>query len=872
MSKRKNVQETTKKPKFAKDKECTKKAKTEKQEHPKKRKTVEVKEKHTKKPKNAEDKECDKAKTEKKEHTKKRKTVEVKENTAKNPKTQEKENHTKTEEKEKPAKQCKTGSESIVTVCKSLKKALHWKLGPRRIKQFINFTQKFALTISHLRRDVTLFANGLVLHCIANGIPFHLDANLIQQFFKECMAAVIKRKDVKFNVKAKASDEKSHNTNAVLAYSKVWNKHVPESWNYQTEFKVMSTFKDSVARELATITLNSLFVPFFNRQRSALRQELYQQGLNHYVATSVVRLINSPKSSHKASIARIRDKRRQKYLQTPEIQTIVERHQEIINPKNNHITELVLQKDPTRVVRYYNFLAIFNQSLCAQASNESDSSDDENDENDDQLHTDVKQDKQDDKQCNETKQRPPRCRSFSLLPITNYAMSAFLISNKGLNSIVKKLGWFDLFYPEYDPEGTEKKDPEPPWHRVFLTRVRGKNNRFTFASFITTDGVKASMPFSKRVSNRESNIWQQGRGICKDVDESVRLAPTDVTMRVVGVDPGRKQLVTIYDPKRPHDLNELYIPPASEDTKANFRSFSKKQYYHSCKLFVTRRRMQFWDSEATPKIRNSLRIMSQQVFKTGDVKQFHRSLQQRALIDKDLWTHFATQRSRKLRFLHYQHRQKTLDKICKLIMEDQNRDQRADIVVAYGNGKFPTSAKGQPAGPLGAIPKRLKSVAKVIMVDEHRTSKVCSNCTLGEMMGERFDEVKRCKRGAEFKKNREKYCNVRCPKPEFTESLGVQRRWWRQQVCDHYHQRSSPNHCGVLTCSQVGQLAAPFAMGLTQQQRKSCDYKFRNRDKNAARNITRCLLDALQGIPRHEMLQRTCLLSNPSGGNLTDTI
>ena len=54
--------------------------------------------------------------------------------------------------------------------------------------------------------------------------------------------------------------------------------------------------------------------------------------------------------------------------------------------------------------------------------------------------------------------------------------------------------------------------------------------------------------------------------------------------------------------------------------------------------------------------------------------------------------------------------------------------KREEVVVAYGAGRFPSSMKGMCAVPVRKFLKQLRRYVTVVLVDEFRTSRVCSKC------------------------------------------------------------------------------------------------------------------------------------------------
>ncbi|KAI9092619.1 hypothetical protein DFS34DRAFT_696937 [Phlyctochytrium arcticum] len=80
------------------------------------------------------------------------------------------------------------------------------------------------------------------------------------------------------------------------------------------------------------------------------------------------------------------------------------------------------------------------------------------------------------------------------------------------------------------------------------------------------------------------------------------------------------------------------------------------------------------------------------------------------------------------RFYTYIRRQKALHSIALRVKGPENSNKpRNEIVIAFGAGQF-AATKGRRGAPTKTIIKALNMDMTVVMVDEHRTSKVCFKC------------------------------------------------------------------------------------------------------------------------------------------------
>ncbi|KAK9485714.1 hypothetical protein V1527DRAFT_451939 [Lipomyces starkeyi] len=105
--------------------------------------------------------------------------------------------------------------------------------------------------------------------------------------------------------------------------------------------------------------------------------------------------------------------------------------------------------------------------------------------------------------------------------------------------------------------------------------------------------------------------------------------------------------------------------------------------------------------------------------------KMHLFLQGRGL-DRDLDVHsmettFPTSETAQVaQYLHH----KALHGICMRI-KGNKQAKKEDVVVAYGAGQFGSTMNGRRAAPVKKLRKHRRYVT-VVLVDEHRTSRVCS--------------------------------------------------------------------------------------------------------------------------------------------------
>ena len=92
-----------------------------------------------------------------------------------------------------------------------------------------------------------------------------------------------------------------------------------------------------------------------------------------------------------------------------------------------------------------------------------------------------------------------------------------------------------------------------------------------------------------------------------------------------------------------------------------------------------------------------------------------------------LYEHY--QKMRPARWKTYKYEQKALHELCQRV-KGYRKIKKSDIIVALGAAKF-GPMRGKRAPPTEKVRRALKREVTVVMVNEHRTSRTCSNlCAL----------------------------------------------------------------------------------------------------------------------------------------------
>jgi hypothetical protein len=174
--------------------------------------------------------------------------------------------------------------------------------------------------------------------------------------------------------------------------------------------------------------------------------------------------------------------------------------------------------------------------------------------------------------------------------------------------------------------------------------------------------------------------------------------------RVVGVDPGFTDVVTISEKDRPP------------------KRFSSAEYYERALFFRSVRKTRRWNEDTLED------VSSLPSSKTSDIEKLESHCRRYIEALPRITSHRATKGYRAMRFTRYIYRAKAIDAICDRIAP---RDGRFSVVM-FGdwNGGHGSPVSRKTCGPLQEIKFRLRASPHVDLrsVDEFRSSVTCSTC------------------------------------------------------------------------------------------------------------------------------------------------
>ena len=792
------------------------------------------------------------------------------------------------------------------TICLSL----HHSLNPERTEEekkfFISKITELVHTFSRLRHETSLYANYVALCSIENpkSFPLSLSQDNLPLFFYHCMDRVMginlktrkskkeKKKDKKEIAKEidKANEMKTLNK---LNWPRTSNGYngLPD---YQIALTDLKRLKDSIANQMTTMTHNSFFLSFFQRQKNALLT-LY----SIKITWKIIRCINSKldelssilstweknfkkkeernqiKPSKKLQKSLEEDKEIlelfQESKETSVVWKLIFEHRTIINRENKKITQTYLKTHEHFVLSYYVHLMKMIETErikridLHEKSNQSVDSQ-EKDSGDDKKKIIYKR----------------KLKSFSLLPIHGYSPLSLPLDSSRFATFIKWLIKRNGWKKTWKALPTNRNLWWKHWFNLDDNKVIRNSKDSVFAGSITTNGVKVSFLFSsQKIPTIQEEKRQQDdllhkaqlKSKSKKKIKEEKKKSKKVTMakkeekiyltkaqkanersnvllewqlnefpqavyekrfhNIQGVDPGGINIVTIFDLKT-----------------QQVRCFTKRRYYHECKMNVVQKRAKYHvhkECEINPKFKKAFEISTKHSWKVPNSKEFLSRWKNHIPYENAMWAFYGKKMWSKWKFLTYQWKQKTLDSICRLITNtEKGVKSNEEILVGYGAARFKTSMKGQKPGPLSCITRHLatKPHVTIVMIDEFNTSQTCTkadtdekNCLekLKKYRSTRT-ERKRKKEGKKDTKIEEKKISIQRERKEKEKSdRKLQRRSKLENTLYQQRRRKKVQYAKRLKYDYSVVTNKPVYSILTCPSCKKCA----NRDEIASENISR---------------------------------
>ena len=231
------------------------------------------------------------------------------------------------------------------------------------------------------------------------------------------------------------------------------------------------------------------------------------------------------------------------------------------------------------------------------------------------------------------------------------------------------------------------QDAHNNWRQVFDVAKYGDR----FRCYLETDTTAVSILVTKPTLPSTQTDWDT----------------IDITGKVVvGLDPGRRDLFNTCD------------------SRERVSSCSTKEYRAMAGFIKNRRKLKGWLRRA-PHIQHLTNDLptSRTSSKDAFLIHCHSAISEYPA----LHDFFGAPRFRNLAFSNYVGKQKALSKLCRRIIGKIKDWFHADVMVAFGGGRFSSSSRGHATGPIKQLFHQLKRRCITKYVSEFRTSQVCAD-------------------------------------------------------------------------------------------------------------------------------------------------
>ena len=217
---------------------------------------------------------------------------------------------------------------------------------------------------------------------------------------------------------------------------------------------------------------------------------------------------------------------------------------------------------------------------------------------------------------------------------------------------------------------------------LHVPKVQGKGKLFTCT--VDSDGLVVNVHF-----NRPKH--QQ-----LDVTETQNLKGK----RVLGIDPGRSNIMTVVEEKRPGVYKHFVL--------------TRRQYYAEAGIFKAREQSNCWNST----IQSELNQLTKCSPKSTRLSVFLEYLGVLAKVRASLWNEYTKKRWQEQRFRLYGGKKRVFANFLNRLEPSEN------TIIAYGSAKFQPGGQGELSVPTSRSFKECSYRFKVVPIDEFRTSKI----------------------------------------------------------------------------------------------------------------------------------------------------
>jgi hypothetical protein len=259
------------------------------------------------------------------------------------------------------------------------------------------------------------------------------------------------------------------------------------------------------------------------------------------------------------------------------------------------------------------------------------------------------------------------------------------------------------------------------WHdKLFdFRRLETCNHRYLY--FLRTDGTSVSVTMGRPRPFCNSNSSSSG-GSGTGASEAESVRGLDVEgCAVYGVDPGRRT---------------LFYASASHAKDSEKLWCSNREYRHLLRVQPRQRKVEEWLT------RKDLKefVDNMPSFKVMTSALLEAHIRHCVVRLKDAFKFYGCRcaQYRKFKQNGYYTKRRVLEKLVAKVTKD-----RRNVVLAYGSANVGSCVRGNPPIAAKAFHRQCQQRCKVVLIDEYRTSKVCSACDgdLEQMKGKVQDKA-----------------------------------------------------------------------------------------------------------------------------------
>lgn len=307
-------------------------------------------------------------------------------------------------------------------------------------------------------------------------------------------------------------------------------------------------------------------------------------------------------------------------------------------------------------------------------------------------------------------------RAFSLLPQADYVARHIVLDRKSaFLELLKKAE-----VPGVPTGNWESTAQAEQFHAsVFkIWRLTSGRKAYRYAYFLRTDGVAVSVTLLRRRHPNDGGDGsddEEGNGRGGEVFEGPRDLPPGSP--IIGLDPGRRSLFHTVCRTVVAESCAAVPGPAAAPVRVQNAKCSNRHYRALCGTVNRQRKVEAWMTREGLK-EHLEGVPSCKVVTSGELKvHIEYSFQHLS----EVMRLFGSRQYKKHRQNGFYRKNAALEHLAKMVTGG-----RRDAIVAYGAAKFGSCVRGNPPVGLKAMLRRLQQRCTVFLVDEHRTSRVCS--------------------------------------------------------------------------------------------------------------------------------------------------